>query len=142
MIQTHSSVPDLSGTIFDFTPVPLIRHRRDGWTAEAQRRFIAALSVMGSVGAAAKAVGMGRVAAYRLRERGGGESFAKAWDMAVAAGRARQYDVAMERALNGVTIVRVLRGGSVTLQSGPDMRLVNAALRENAVPVEKVTRCF
>jgi hypothetical protein len=124
----------LKGTIFDFTPVPMERQRHNGWTEVAQRRFIAALSAMGSVGAACRAVGMGRVSAYRLRERAGAESFAAAWDHAVHSGRSRQYDVAMERALNGVTTVRVLRGGSVSVSAGPDMDLIHAALRDIPSP--------
>ena len=131
--------PDLTGSIFDFTPVPLNRCRHDGWSAEVQRRFIAALVAMGSVGAAARAVGIGRVSAYRLRARalqlgGDAESFAAAWDNAVYAGRSRQYDIAMDRALNGVTTVRVRRGGSVCVETGPDMRLIHRALRELPEP--------
>lgn len=77
---------------------------------------------------------MGRVSAYRLRERAGAESFAAAWDNAVEAGRSMQYCIAMDRALNGVTIVRVQRGGSVSQEHGPEMRLVNAALRDPPAP--------
>jgi hypothetical protein len=44
--------PDLSGTILNFTPVPLERVRANGWSPLVQRRFIHALSVMGSVGRA------------------------------------------------------------------------------------------
>ena len=130
MTDSHSPTPDLTGTILDFTPAPLARRRYDGWSADTQVRFISALSVMGSVGAACRAVGMGRVSAYRLRERDGADSFAAAWDRAAAAGRLRQYDVAMDRAMNGVTTVRVLRGGSISVEMGPDMRLINAALRD------------
>jgi hypothetical protein len=131
--------PDLSGTIIDFTPVPLERVRSNGWTPLTQRRFIHALSVMGSVGAAARAVGMGRVSAYRLRERalvcgGCAESFAIAWDRAIGEGKSRQYGYAMERAINGVTTVRVLRGGSISVTGGPDIGLVHAALREPPAP--------
>jgi hypothetical protein len=127
--------PDLSGTIFDFTPVPLERVRADGWSPLVQKRFIYALSVMGSVGAAARAVGMGRVSAYRLRERalvagGGAESFATAWDNAISLGRSQQYSVAMEAAMNGVTTVRVHRGGSVSVKGGPDMSVIRSVLRE------------
>jgi hypothetical protein len=46
--------PDLSGSIFDFTPVSLNRCRHDGWSAEVQRRFIAALVAMGPVRAKPK----------------------------------------------------------------------------------------
>jgi hypothetical protein len=52
--------PNLSGTILDFTPVVPTRKRSNGWSPLAQKRFIYALSVMGSVGAATRAVGMGR----------------------------------------------------------------------------------
>ncbi len=122
--------PDLSGTIFDFTPVPLERVRSNGWSPLVQKRFIYALSVMGSVGAAARAVGMGRVSAYRLRERAGAESFAAAWDEAISLGRTRQYSVAMEAALNGVTTVSIRRGGSVSVTGGPDMSVIRSVLRE------------
>lgn len=132
--EASADTPDLTGTIFDFTPVPLERKRSNGWSPLAQRRFIHALSIMGSVGAAARAVGMGRVSAYRLREREGAESFAAAWDRAIGEGRRRQYDHALDRALNGVTTVRILRGGSVSVEGGPDMNLVRAALRDEFPP--------
>ena len=122
--------PDLTGTIMEFTPVSLERLRANGWSPPVQRRFIHALSVMGSVGAAARAVGMGRVSAYRLREREGAESFAAAWDRAISLGRTRQYSVAMEAVLNGVTTIRVLRGGSISVTGGPDMSVVRSVLRD------------
>ena len=130
--------PDLSGTILDFTPVALERHRSNGWSAKVQRRFIYALSVIGSVGPACRAVGMGRVSAYRLRARalaagGGAESFATAWDLAIHEGKMRQYGYIMERALNGVTTVRISRGGSVLVEGGPYMNLARAALRDEPV---------
>lgn len=62
-----------------FRPVPL-RARADGWSEARQCGFLAALYVTGSVAAAARAVGMTRAGAYRLRERAGAESFARAWD--------------------------------------------------------------
>ena len=127
-----SGDPDLSGTVFEFTPVPMTRRR--GWCPLTQRRFIAALSVMGSVRAACDAVGMGRVSVYRLREREGAESFAAAWDRAMHEGRSRQFSIAMDRAMNGVTTVRVHRGGSVSLEHGPQLRLVRAALNPRPVP--------
>jgi hypothetical protein len=126
MIDSVASPED---SLLAFTPVPLGRQRCDGWSAEQQQRFIRALAAMGSVGQAARAVGMGRASAYRLRERAGAESFAQAWDFAIGDGRARMFDYAMERAINGVTTVRVLRGGSVDVSGGPDMKMVNAALR-------------
>ena len=112
-----------------FTPVPLDRKRSNGWTAAQQERFIVALHVMGSVGQAAKAVGMSRQSTYNLRERAGAESFAKSWDAAIEMGRARQFDLAMERTVGGVTTITVRRGGSVTVNGGPDMRILQSALR-------------
>lgn len=137
--EATANDPDLSGTIIDFTPVPQTRIRSDGWSPLVQRRFIHALSVMGSVGAAARAAGMGRVSAYRLRERairlgGGAESFAAAWDAAIGLGRSQQYSVAMAAAMNGVTTIRVLRGGSVSVTGGPDMGLIRGVLREPPAP--------
>jgi hypothetical protein len=112
-----------------FTPVPLDRKRANGWTPAQQERFILALTVMGSVGQAVKAVGMSRQSAYNLRERAGAEGFARSWDMALDFGRRRQFDAAMDRAINGVTTIRVVRGGAVTVNGGPDMRILRSALR-------------
>ncbi len=67
-----------------FHPVPL-RARDDGWSAERQCGFLAQLYVTGSVGAAARSVGMARTSAYRLRQRAGAESFAHAWNTVLLA---------------------------------------------------------
>ena len=132
----------LEGTILAFTPVPHRRQRADGWTPLTQERFIRALEAMGSVGAAAKAVGMSRRSAYKLRDRDDADSFAQAWDQALDLGRGRMFDYAMERALNGVTTIRVLRGGSVDVRCNPNMSLVYAAMREPVAPAKgtKVTK--
>lgn len=122
------------GSILAFTPVPLGRQRARGWSLPQQQRFIMALAAMGSVGQAARAVGMGRASAYRLRDRAGAESFARAWDHAITLGQARMFDCAMERALNGVTTVRVLRGGAVRVTGGPDMKMLHSALRASDPP--------
>ena len=111
-----------------FTPVPMQRRRADGWSAERQRRFITALSVMGAVGPAARAVGMGRASAYRLRERAGAAGFAEAWDIAIACGADLQFHTALDQAINGVTTVRVMRGGTVEVVNAPDRKVLNAAL--------------
>jgi hypothetical protein len=121
---------DQAALIADFTPVPLERQRTDGWTPIAQKRFVIALDAMGSVGAAARAVGMSRNSAYRLRERDGAESFAAAWDRALDTGKARMWDAQMERALDGITTITVRKGGSVSIAGGMDFRLINAALSE------------
>ena len=69
--------------LLDFTPVPL-RARDDGWTEQRQRAFILGLRLTRSVSEAADLLGMSRETAYRLRSRRGAESFAAAWDNALA----------------------------------------------------------
>lgn len=91
---------DLPQAPLAFTPVPL-RARHDGWSALRQRGFIRRLALCGSVSAAAKAVGMSRNAAYLLRAKPGAESFAAAWDAALAMGADRVGDQSLERALLG-----------------------------------------
>lgn len=65
-----------------FHPVP-VGKRHDGWTPARQVCFIGMLYETRSVVAAAKAVGMGRESAYRLRKRPGAAGFAAAWDAAL-----------------------------------------------------------
>jgi hypothetical protein len=57
--------------------------RRDGWTAERQLRFLDTLVRIRSVTRAARAAGMSRESAYRLRARKDGALFAAAWDRAL-----------------------------------------------------------
>lgn len=96
----------------DFDPVP-VRSRRDGWTAERQRVFIATLRAGHSVSKAALAAGMSRESAYRLRARAGAESFAAAWDAALAARPPAGPSAASllwHRAIHGMALP-IYRGG-------------------------------
>ena len=77
------------------------RPRHDGWTEEKQRRFIEALADTGMVSHAAKAVGMGRESANRLRRSPHGAAFARAWDAARLHAGAALEDIAFERAIEG-----------------------------------------
>jgi len=87
----------------DYRWVPVRRRPRlDGWTEEKQRRFIEALADTGLVSAAAKAVGMSRESAYRLRRSAHGVAFARAWDAARHHAGALVEDIAFERAFEGV----------------------------------------
>lgn len=113
-----------------FTPVSC-RARHDGWTPERQRRFIKALSVIGVVAAAARAVGKSATTAYRLRERPDAASFAAAWDMALLMGQERALGVALDRALNGYEAPRFYRGKQVGTVRKIDHRLTIAALRQH-----------
>jgi hypothetical protein len=87
----------------DYRWVPVRRRpRSDGWTEEKQRRFIEVLADTGLVSAAAKAVGMSRESAYRLRCSPHGAAFARAWDAARRHAGGVVEDIAFERALEGV----------------------------------------
>lgn len=69
------------------------------WTTLKARVFLAAMVEFGRVGEAARAVGMGRQSAYRLRARLGEASlFARTWDKALAEGRARRRARATRKA--------------------------------------------
>ncbi len=93
------SRPASPATPAAFAPAP--RATRRGFTAERQRRFIAALAATGSVSSAAAAIGMSRQAAYLLRAAPGAEAFAAAWDAAIARGVAALKAVAFDRAIHG-----------------------------------------
>jgi len=112
----------------DFTPVPRLRRRRNGWTPEAQIAFIAALEQCGCVARAARAVGMVPRSAYRLLESEGAESFAEAWDQAIARGVERLRDDAIDRAMNGAWVPVVRRGRVVRMEKRINDRLAIALL--------------
>jgi hypothetical protein len=112
----------------DFTPVPRLRKRRNGWTPEAQRAFIDALSACGCVARAARAVGMTPRSAYRLLESEGAESFAHAWDQAIARGVEALRWNALDRALNGAWVPVVRRGRIVSFEHRRSDRLAIALL--------------
>ena len=133
-IQTATLLADAP----DFTSVPMARSRHDGWTPERQHMFIAALSATGTVDSAARSVGMTRMAAYNLRKREGAESFGQAWDLAIDSGRARVFDYAMDRALNGVTTLRLRLGGTIDISHGPDKALITTMLK-SPLPGDKGT---
>jgi hypothetical protein len=87
----------------DYRWVPVRRRPRlDGWTEEKQRRFIEALADTGLVSHAAKAVGMSRESANRLRRSPHGAAFSQAWDAARHHAGAALEDIAFERAIEGV----------------------------------------
>lgn len=116
----------MDDSLLPFEPVPL-RSRRDGWTAERQRAFVALIARGLKPGRAAEWVGMRRQGAYALRERPGAEGFAGAWDAAAAAARRRRAASLTSlylRAIEGVPVPIRHRGRVVAI----DRRLDNAAL--------------
>ena len=42
-----------------------------------------------------------------------------------------QFETAIDRAINGVTTLRVIRGGSIEIANAPDRKLLDAALLSN-----------
>ena len=111
-----------------FAPVPRLRRRRNGWTDETQRAFIEALAECGCVARAARAVGMTSRSAYRLLEAEGADSFAEAWDQAIARGIERLRADAMDRALHGAWVQVMRRGKIVRMERRINDRLAIALL--------------
>lgn len=105
----ESSIPEIA-----FSPVP-VRRRRDGWTAERQRRFITLLAETGNVRLSAEAVGMTDRSAHRLAIREDAEDFSHAWDAALRVcarrGVSKLYEYAFEGALE-----TVWRDGAIAYQ--------------------------
>ncbi|MDB5695722.1 MAG: hypothetical protein JWN21_1265 [Sphingomonas bacterium] len=94
---------DINGfdpTEFEWRPVPR-RPRKDGWTPEAQQRFIETLACTGSVDQACQEVGLSVRSAYKLRNAPGGERFDAAWRAVMARAADRVLDIAMEQATRG-----------------------------------------
>lgn len=94
------AAPPPAGDPLDFAPAP-VRHRHDGWTAERQRAFIAALAETGCVSEACAEVGITPRSAYRLREHASAAAFRTAWDHAQALSTVRLTALAFERAIHG-----------------------------------------
>jgi hypothetical protein len=103
-----------SGSPGSGTLVPL-RPRGDGWSPARQRLFLETLADTGCVTDAAEMVGMSTASAYRLRRRAGAEAFTRAWDSAIAHAIRRLTDIALERAIRGVS-VPVIHGGEIVAE--------------------------
>ncbi len=107
-----------------------LRARRDGWTPERQRRFIALLAETRCPARAARAVGLSRESAYRLRGRPGGESFAAAWNAALRSRRPEPAGpTARQRAFEGVLVPVTYRGRKVGERRKYDGRLAALLMR-------------
>jgi hypothetical protein len=98
----------------DFDPAPT-RKRHAGWTAEKQRKFIDHLALNGCVGEACALVGVASSSAYRLRDRAGAESFARAWDAALQLCPTRLSAIAFDRAIHG-RVERFYKDGELVME--------------------------
>lgn len=104
------SAPTLPDPIA-FTPV-VRAPRHDGWTADRQRTFIAALAETGCVSEACAEVGITPRSAYRLREHPAAAAFRTAWGHAASMATARLSSIAFERAIHG-SVERIYRNGEL-----------------------------
>ena len=121
-------VPSSGEAEIAFDPVPRLRRRRNGWSEEAQRAFIAALAACGVVSRAARAVGMSAKSAYRLLDAPGSASFAEAWDQALANGVENLRLTAIDRAMHGAWVPVVRRGQIVRHEHRYNDRMAIALL--------------
>ncbi|WP_114953420.1 hypothetical protein [Sphingosinicella terrae] len=86
--------------------------RADGWTPDRIRTFLTALADCGVVEDAARAAGMSKQSAYRLRNRAAGRAFHVAWTAAELLGRRRLASELVSRAMHGCVEV-IVRDGEV-----------------------------
>lgn len=105
-------VPPPQPPQFEIAPT---RNQHSGWTADRQRRFIEHLSLSGSVGEACALVGVASSSAYRLRNKAGAESFARAWDAALSMSPTRLSAIALDRAING-RVERFYKDGELVME--------------------------
>ena len=99
------------------------------WTLPKQVAFLRQLSATHSVSAAAKAVGMSRQSAYRLRSRLKGQAFDLAWDVAFHHSYDNLAHAALDRALNGVEVPVFFQGEQVGAYRKFDERLTVALMQ-------------
>jgi hypothetical protein len=120
--------PESSAPVLDFDTVP-VRDRHDGWTAERQHAFIAALAESGCVNEACKTVGMTSQSAYRLCRHFDAQGFRLAWDAALDYAIRRLSDAVYSRAIHGVAVPHYYKGEVVGEHRRYDERLAMFLLR-------------
>lgn len=91
-------------------PDPARPVRHNEWTSSKRATFLRELAACQSVAAAARAVGMSRPSAYKLRNRLQGTPFALGWEVALESGYHQLGQAVMDRALNGVEVPHYHRG--------------------------------
>lgn len=73
--------------------------KRESWTADKKRTFLAKLAATANVSASIRAIRMSESAVYRLRQRS--PEFRAEWQAALREGYARLELMVLERAMNG-----------------------------------------
>ena len=111
--------------------------RHDGWTRPKQARFLRELAATHCVSAAARAVGMTRQSAYKLRNRLKGEPFDIAWRAAFRLQYDALAEAVIERAIHGVEVPHFHKGELIHTSRRYDERAAVAllALRDRLAPV-------
>ena len=103
--------------------------------------FLRELAAAHSVGAAAKAVGMSRQSAYKLRARLKGQPFDIAWEAAFQHGYDELAQAALERALHGTEVPVFHKGELVGSYRRYDERLTCFLLaRRNSLGAQRLGR--
>lgn len=97
--STHPAAPDTTSA----APANPTAHG-NRWSRDKMQRFIEMLAETGSVREAARAVGMSRQSAYRIRARLLGQPFDLAWEAAFEFGLQQIAHEALDRALNGTVV--------------------------------------
>lgn len=97
-----------------------------GFARARQAEFLRVLAQWGNVRAAAKAVGVPRATAYRMRREC--LLFAELWDAALLCAKPRVEEVLADRALNGTQETVFYHGEEVATRTRYDPRLLLAHL--------------
>ena len=101
-------------------PAPLDQAR---WTRKRMADFLFELAASGNVAEAARAVGMSRQSAYRLRARNKGAYFDTAWSLALRDDYEALHNAALERAMQGIELPVYHKGELVATRRHFDERL-------------------
>ena len=115
--------------------------REDRWNKPKLAEFLRALGATQCVKSAARAVGMSRQSAYKMRNRLKGEPFDIAWEAAFQHGYDALHQAALERALFGVEVPIYHLGEQVGSRRHFDERLTTFLLaRRNAAGAQRLSR--
>jgi hypothetical protein len=99
------------------------------WTTRKMAEFLRALAATHSVKDAAKAVGMSRQSAYKLRSRLKGLAFDAAWDEVFKHSYENLPYAALDRALNGIEVPHYYKGELIGTSRRYDERLTVMLLK-------------
>ena len=136
-MSTPENPPARTPAIADVPYVP----PEDRWSKPKMAEFLRVLAAHQCVAAAARAVGMSRQSAYKLRNRLKGEPFDIAWEAAFQHGYDALHQAALERALHGVEEPVFHGGEQVGTRRRYDERLTVFLLaRRNAQGAQRLSR--